>query len=496
MPTRLLELAPGDSHPKVKIMNTAQMKMGHVPYVTLSHCWGSTLIARLVRSLVEEYSLNIPWASLPQKLQAAIITVLKLELQYLWIDALCIIQDDNDDWTYEAARMAEVYSNSYLNIAADASRDSTGGLFRQRDPKPLRSFIVPQKEGVVDSRRFVFYTDKWELSVNRSPLARRAWTVQEKYLARRVLHFAEEEVHWECMELFTAECLPLLFNSVPENNSIVRKSLPHANLPPRQRTQAIYRIWYQLVSSYASGALTVTSDRPIAIAGLARIFCHLLELPESDYLCGMWRPRLQHDLMWQKRTDWGMHHEVLRLTNLPSWSWLSLCAGIWIYPSHEDEDIDTSNLITAEVVEASTSPCRDAFGSVSSGRVILRAPLCQVTIRKGDVPFYRNHKVNSRVVGVSGSLLREEEHFVLCLDDTTAIGVRRILDTTVYLMLGRASTSQSVDCLSDKALPRSEDQSWYNTSPRGSHSILKTTSTKLSLLEGWAYECLILKETA
>ncbi|KAI9656069.1 MAG: hypothetical protein M1821_005130 [Bathelium mastoideum] len=485
MPTRLLELALGEGYPKVKLVHTAQIKGGNITYATLSHCWGNILPARLLKSLVEEYSLGIPWASLSPTFQDTIIAVLKLNIKYLWIDALCIMQDDTNDWTYEAAQMVGIYFNSYLNISADASRDGTEGLFRQRNPNALRCFIVPREKNVVDRYSFVLYTDRWWSSVEHSPLADRAWAVQERYLAPRVLHFADEEVHWECRELFTAECLPVAFNTVPTTEFIVRKSLPHTDLPASQRTEAIYRIWYQLVSTYVSASLTFASDRPIAIAGLACTFCRLLELPDSAYLCGMWRPRLEHDLMWRKKEFQASSPQNIRVAGLPSWSWLSLCADIRIWPNWLIGDLNVSRFITAEILEASTVPCHDVFGPVSSGKVVLRAPLCQVTIRKEDRPFYPHRKDKILVINVNGLLLREEEHFTIRPDDTTDTGMRQILNTPIYLMLGRASKRKVTDYSSGEAVAHPEDLS----------CILKTTSAKLSLLDGQDYEILILKET-
>jgi hypothetical protein len=293
------------------------MDFDNLTYVTLSHCWGDALSARLMKELVEKYSLTIPWESLNLTFQEAIVTCLKLGIHYIWIDALCIIQDAKEDWIYEAARMTGFYLNSYLNISADASRNGTEGLFRERDPHPLRSFVVPYWKA--DSQRCasVFYTDRWFGSVSLSPLAERAWTVQEKFLAPRVLHFAAEEVHWECMELFTAESLPTLFNTTPASNIIIRKSALRYVLPEQDRAQVLYDIWYQLVTAYSRGSLTYKSDRAIAIAGLAGMFSRLLELSQSDYLCGIWRPQLEHDLMWRRHghcwTTQGM-----RPTDLPS----------------------------------------------------------------------------------------------------------------------------------------------------------------------------------
>ncbi|KAL9105652.1 MAG: hypothetical protein Q9227_009201 [Pyrenula ochraceoflavens] len=465
MPTRLLELAIGDDHPHVKVVETAQLEVDNISYAALSHCWGDTLPIRLVKSLLEDHYRNIPWLSLPLTFQDAITTALKLDILYLWIDALCIVQDDNDDWTYEATRMAGIYSNSYLTIAADASWDGTEGLFRQRNPTRLRSIIVPQEVSVVDRRGFVLYTDRWWDSIYHSPLASRAWTVQEKFLAPRLLHFAEEEVHWECMEMLTAESVPANFPTVPKSGYIVQKSSLHLEAPPEQRIQTLYHTWYQLVSAYAKGTLTFTSDRPIAIAGLARTFCRLLELPDHDYLCGLWRPRLGHDLMWRSHSDgWGPP-ENLRVASLPSWSWLSLCTGTWMFPGQTNDNGNFDDLIVAEIVRASTVPIHDSFGPVWFGKVTLRTPLCQVTIRKADHPFYQQRKNQTHVLDFSGSLLQEDKHFTFCPDDTTGSGMDQILNGPVYLMLGRAVKPEVADCASEKAITRSEDPSKHDTVP-------------------------------
>ena len=416
------------------------MNLDNLTYVTLSHCWGDALTARLLKELVKEYSLTIPWESLNLTFQEAIVTSLKLGIHYIWIDALCIIQDAKEDWIYEAARMTGVYLNSYLNISADASRDGTEGLFRQRDPHPLRSFVVPHCKGNSQRCASVFYTDRWFGSVSLSPLAERAWTVQEKFLAPRVLHFAAEEVHWECMELFTAESLPTLFNTTPTSNIIIRKSALRYDRPEQDRAQVLYDIWYQLVTAYSRGSLTYKSDRAIAIAGLAGMFSRLLELPESDYLCGIWRPQLEHDLMWRRHGHcWTT--QGTRPSDLPSWSWLSICAEIWIYSGWCWGERDDDDLITAEVVHASTTRSQVAFGPVLSGTVALGVFLCQCIIHRGGRPYYEEHEGGDYLMDIDGSTLREDEHFEIYVDDHTI----QITDAPVYLMLGRARRLESDD---------------------------------------------------
>jgi hypothetical protein len=441
-PTRLLELRCGDVQPSVKLVHTATMSIEDVSYATLSHCWGNKPISRLLKSLVKDYSSNVLWDSLSLTFQQAVITSLKLDIRYLWIDALCIVQDDEEDWAYEAARMTEVYVNSFLNISADASHDSTEGLFRQRNPDTIQSFIMPHCERGSPRCASVFYMYKWWKSICFSPLADRAWTVQERFLAPRGLHFAEDQVHWDCIELCTAESLPSVFNTAPQRGYRVRKSALRIDVPAKERTRILYDMWYRLVQTYSWASLTFTSDRAIAIAGLACKFCNLLELSPNDYLCGMWRSQLGHDLMWKRLANWSKPPQNLRVSNLPSWSWLSLCAQIWMWPRHSNESYpDYKSRITAEVLGASTTPCHTAFGPTSSGEIVLQVFICQATLEKGDLAFYAGHEYCNHIMNISGSALREDEHFELLLDDNSNIGTQEILNTPVYLMLGRASKS-------------------------------------------------------
>ena len=441
-PTRLLELTRGDVQPGIKLVHTTDISTGHVSYATLSHCWGSTPISRLLRCLVKDYSLSVPWESLSLTFQHAVITSLKLEIRYLWIDALCIVQDEEKDWAYEAARMTGVYMNSFLNISADASYDSTEGLFRQRNPETLQSFVIPHCQEGFPRCASIFHLDKWWSSVCNSPLSDRAWTVQERFLAPRGLYFAEDQVHWECLELCTAESLPDLFNIALQPGYTVRKSAWIFDVPAQERMRILYEMWYRLVVTYSKANLTFKSDRAIAIAGLASKFCNLLGLSPNDYLCGMWRSQLAHDLMWKRVANWSKPPQDPRVSNLPSWSWLSLCAHIWMSPRHSTENyLDYKSRITAEVLHASTTPCHTAFGPTSSGEIVLQVFICQVTLEKGDLAFYAGEEDRNHNMNIGGSVLREDEHFELLLDDDSNIGTQQILNTPVYLMLGRASKS-------------------------------------------------------
>lgn len=162
----------------------------------------------------EKFLAGFPSSELPKTFQDAIVVVRRLQIKYLWIDSLCILQDSPEDWKHESAQMHHVYGNAYVTLAADDSRDSSEGLFRVRPPFFVTPTIVTaswkealSKEFVVIPRRF------WSESVAESPLNQRAWVLQERYLSPRIIHFGESQILWECRSLDCCETFP---HGIPE----------------------------------------------------------------------------------------------------------------------------------------------------------------------------------------------------------------------------------------------------------------------------------------
>ena len=167
-----------------------------------------------IRISREEFMAGIPSSELPQTFQDAISVTRRLQIRYLWIDSLCILQDSPEDWDHESAQMHLVYGNAYVTLAADDSRNSSEGLFRDRFPSLVTPIIVATawkealaKKFVVIPRRF------WSESVAESPLNRRAWVLQERYLSPRIIHFGETQILWECKSRDCCETFP---DGIPE----------------------------------------------------------------------------------------------------------------------------------------------------------------------------------------------------------------------------------------------------------------------------------------
>lgn len=110
--------------------------------MTVSHCWGRIQPVVTTRANFAERQAGIPKSELPKSFLESIYLTRGLGIKYLWIDSLCIIQGDDQDWASEADKMWKVYANSYLNIAITHASDSSRGCFLTRwDANPFQDYL-------------------------------------------------------------------------------------------------------------------------------------------------------------------------------------------------------------------------------------------------------------------------------------------------------------------------------------------------------------------
>ncbi|KAH8879774.1 HET-domain-containing protein [Thozetella sp. PMI_491] len=264
LPTRVLDLGDDLSQltadPKLHETHDEQAH-----YACLSHCWGRSLPVETTISTLEGFKQRISWQLLPKTFQDAIVFTRKLGIRYLWIDSLCIIQDDAQDWFAEASRMASVYEHAQVTLMAAASTDSSGGLFRQARPEACLS----QEEGIwlrqLPSPAFFEQPGKSpSASEDIAPLLTRAWVFQERLLSRRVIYFTPLELVLECRVATATE----------SGHNWIDASVKHT-------FSAIYRMtaegdeptstmWRSLVQLFTHLGLTKVADTLPAMAGLAK----------------------------------------------------------------------------------------------------------------------------------------------------------------------------------------------------------------------------------
>lgn len=129
MPTRLLELMPTGTSIKLRVLESDGLS---VDYAALSHCWGTAGTLKTTTENIQSMRNDIPVSNLPKTFQDAVRLCQELEIKYLWIDSLCIIQHDAAEWRREAGRMATVYGNAFLVLVASASAGDALGMYPKR----------------------------------------------------------------------------------------------------------------------------------------------------------------------------------------------------------------------------------------------------------------------------------------------------------------------------------------------------------------------------
>ncbi|PMD18261.1 HET-domain-containing protein [Hyaloscypha hepaticicola] len=191
MPTRLVEITRTSDF-SVRLVNSNDLEAGLIKYTALSHCWG-TIDDGPPKTTMRNFKApadQIPWNDLPQTFRDAIKVTNALDMRYIWIDSLCIIQDDEKDWQREAARMAGVFGGSDLIIAAADSYNSHVGLFLDSIAPPSIHF----KEND-SSIRMVRFSPATFNRLSSTFLNDRGWVFQELLLSKRKVQFGQDQLY-------------------------------------------------------------------------------------------------------------------------------------------------------------------------------------------------------------------------------------------------------------------------------------------------------------
>ncbi|MCJ1403056.1 hypothetical protein MMC11_006279 [Xylographa trunciseda] len=376
LPTRVIDVGLiGHIAPR---LHTLTQGTSNARYVTLSHCWGSYMPLRLLKSNITSMEQGILLSQVPQTFQDAMVIARRLGVRYIWIDSLCIIQDSEEDWREQSALMGQVYFNSFCNIAAAHASDSREGCFIDRNPKLIAPVKVHLNWGPQPGAYYCVKCYFWTVNVSGKPLNRRAWVYQERLLATRTLYFGETQLYWECREKMACEAFPLQIPfQIGGTNAKVNFPLTDGGCraaSSRMQTQLAsnaFKLWGRIVYAYTSGALSRESDKLIAISGIA---ARMREIIDDEYLAGMWRRHLAHQLLWQVRR---LEKHVPRTRPLeyraPTWSWASMIGKVEHacdihYADHRDLTVD---ILDATVELSSENP----FGQIKGGYLRARGSI-------------------------------------------------------------------------------------------------------------------------
>lgn len=302
--------------------------------------------------------VHIAVSSLPLTIQDAITVTRQIGLRYLWVDALCIIQDSIKDRDAEIGQMAQYYQNSSITIIAASASGSDKGILA---PKPSPRSLEPDSASYQFQLPLVFPNGEvgvvgieyciWDNDVSPEPLDGRAWAYQEHLLCRRALTYGTSTLTWRCEQ------------GIQTWNSWLRKHQKVMTKIPRKcGSQYLYKeAWKGMVALYGRRNLTFPEDKLPAISALAS---QVLRLSIEDgaepgrYLAGIWENDLLDQLVWF--ADPGESRDVRRIPyRAPSWSWASVTCPI-IFPilfsGMSLNELESTKGTELEIISCSVTP--------------------------------------------------------------------------------------------------------------------------------------------
>ncbi|OTA04371.1 hypothetical protein A9Z42_0049630 [Trichoderma parareesei] len=337
VPTRLLYL--GSKRADSDVLDLVENPKS-VKYAALSHRWTSETptVSLLTSNLPDRKQHGMPIASLPRMMQDVVLVLRRLDIEYVWIDSLCIVQDDKEDWKREAAKMALIYTNAELTVAASWCDKPYQSLFRDHsEPRELHVDLGEANgQSIFIRRRKPHFTWSEEATVEDPdaewPLLGRGWVYQEQLLSRRMLHFTRNELIWECPETTQCECG--WYDSNMRNQS-TRHSY---------KRSAAEKAWVDIIKGYAKRPLTVIADRLLALAGIGKAMAAVRGYDSAEYLCGMWEKELEESFFWFLAEPPRAKPDI----GLPSWSWASVVGDVECWQlSLEDVEFSGSEVVYA-----------------------------------------------------------------------------------------------------------------------------------------------------
>jgi hypothetical protein len=224
-PARLLDVSRAEGESGVIfLVSAAEINQQHnnPPYATLSHRWKPENPYVTIKSTEQKHAQEgIQTKSLPRTFREGSITAKKLGLRYLWIDSLCILQDNIADKEREMPKMADYYQNAELNVSAATGHND--GLWQERDGGATQPFNIPitiNTPSLPRKTRKVVIRVAPILEGVVSHLDSRGWILQERIFPRRTLFFDPYWVSFECAEMTASESCPEGIRKDDNTNSV------------------------------------------------------------------------------------------------------------------------------------------------------------------------------------------------------------------------------------------------------------------------------------
>jgi hypothetical protein len=398
--------------------------------VTLSHCWGKRPTTTTTMKNIAEHLKSITLDALPANFRDAVIISRELGYEYLWIDSLCIIQGDRDDWVKESSLMGQVYQNCAVMLAASGASDSYGGMLNAR----------PESCALPNSKLFLSLKCRPFQTLEESELGSRAWASQERILSPRIIYYSNEQILWECRDCRKAEVTTqTLLDTYANYNKRYHDRLKKADMfacnyadylsntvstageEEDDETTIRPEGWFWAIQGFSRRHLTNPTDKLPALSGLAQNVFHPRRATGGCYLAGLWSNDILRQILWENGEDrvaffceanyipFSSLRTITKLSKAmtyraPSWSWAAYDGPI--YHDRANDSIIPERKVDAEQWERSKRldlkvigidmrlASKDPFGQIEEESSIVVEGTCQfVTFRPGQKTLFVDKEV-------------------------------------------------------------------------------------------------------
>lgn len=388
------------------------------PYLALSYCWGGDQPYKTTQARIRSQQFQLEWTLLPATIRDAIRVTVGLGFNHLWVDSLCIVQDElQAHKAKQIAQMPQIYSNAVVTLAASKSVRADDGFLDEVHIASMTRLAVKlryadRKNSMSGSIFVVEFTGE----SNMEPLDLRGWTFQERHLSTRMVDFDARCVYWSCLTeppgrlrdgwgLFKPKsnssklrawyALRRLHDAdKPASDALGRRSSTSSSSSAASRGrrdacegtsyyQTVLEEFYSVVADYTERILSIPQDRILAVSGMAEMFGPILD---DDYAAGLWRRSLPSSLLWNiSRDGRDLHGDPSFVADVglrrrperfqaPSWSWAAVNGRVSsFHQTLELRPVVSDVDVRVELVEPTARYGACMWGRLSGSAPIRRA---------------------------------------------------------------------------------------------------------------------------